>query len=724
MMTDVDSAIRFIVAALLSGLWQAPLFALAAWLVLRVRPNANATTRHSVLAAALFASLILPVVTATLTSNPAPGGTSAVFAAGGTSHVSSAAHGVGDALVPKNILPYKPLKLGASLPSRTSPTESTPPPLFTVPALARLSLSLPRTIALALVAIWFAGAGFVLLRLIVSLAHLERLKRDALPLPVEYRAELTRWATAAKGSRTVRLCTSDEIEIPIAVGLFDAMILVPTRLLEELEPHDVDSIVLHELAHLRRADDWVNAIERFSQAFLFFNPGILWLNAQLDLEREVACDDWVLQQNDALPYATCLAKVVETTVWPFRAMTAPGAFVTRRGMSIRIERLLAKHRDVRVRTSAGPAGAVVGMLAVLGIVAAFVSPSIAYSVTQPKPAQPASVAQPTSGTDMRAHVERSQVASGAAYSARAASTAPLTAAKPAYHPTAPAAPVSPQKWDAEAASGSASGSSSASSDSNSDSDADSNPPPAHPRGAHAHAHPHPVANPTFSLDLDEVIATAAKTAAAARTSVSESVAVTPDLPKVPEVNEPLDHPEIVAEANAPDYIDELASVGYTKLSVDELVQMKAVGVTASFIRDLQAQGIAHPSISDLVAMRAVGVDPSFIGAMRRHYGNSVSLGDIVGMRAVGVTSDYIDQLSSLGYKNLNPEKVRSLRALGVTPGYVHDLQQAGYTNLTSNQVQQLKALGVDRDFISRAAAHGFHDLTVEQLISLRATGVL
>ncbi len=82
------------------------------------------------------------------------------------------------------------------------------------------------------------------------------------------------------------------------------MILVPDRLLEELAPDDIDSIVLHELAHLRRGDDWINAVERIAQAALFFSPGILWLVSQLDLEREVACDDWVLQQNKALPYAT------------------------------------------------------------------------------------------------------------------------------------------------------------------------------------------------------------------------------------------------------------------------------------------------------------------------------------------------------------------------------------------------------------------------------------
>jgi len=248
-----------------------------------------------------------------------------------------------------------------------------------LPAFERARFVLSPLLVLALVGIWLIGALVVLARLIVSLVHLERLKRDALPLPVEYRQRLDRWAGAAKGSRDVRLCRSSEIVIPIAVGLFDAMILVPEQLVEELAPQDVDRILLHELAHLRRADDWFNAIERIAQALLFFNPGVQWIVRQLDLEREVACDDWVLAQtNEPLPYASCLAKVAEVTMWPYRAMAAPGAFVTRKSMSIRIERLLAAHRDVRIRLSYGPVGSAALALLALCIGAAYVAPSIAY----------------------------------------------------------------------------------------------------------------------------------------------------------------------------------------------------------------------------------------------------------------------------------------------------------------------------------------------------------
>jgi len=358
-MPFVDAAVRFIIAVLFNGLWEAALIAVVAGLVLRVMPNGNATTRHSVLVAALFAALILPVVTASITTVRSASATPSDAPASSTA-VARVTHPAAESPAILSKTPQSPI-------------------VSSEPSLPRLNFTVPRALALILVAIWLAGAAFVLIRLILSLLHLERLKADALPVPVEYRSKLVRWTAATKTSRAVRLCRSDEIMIPIAVGLFDAMILVPERLLEELDPDDIDRIVLHELAHLRRSDDWINAFERVVAALLFFNPGIAWLVAHIDLEREVACDDWVLQQNEALPYATCLARVVETAMWPHRAMSAPGAFVTRRDMSVRIERLLTAHRDVGVRTSFGPIGIAIAVLGTLCVAAAFVSPSFAYT---------------------------------------------------------------------------------------------------------------------------------------------------------------------------------------------------------------------------------------------------------------------------------------------------------------------------------------------------------
>ncbi|MBV8363763.1 MAG: pentapeptide repeat-containing protein, partial [Candidatus Eremiobacteraeota bacterium] len=170
------------------------------------------------------------------------------------------------------------------------------------------------------------------------------------------------------------------IEVPVAVGLFDSMILLPSHLLQQLSAGEIDRISLHELAHLRRADDWTNSLQRIAQIVFFFNPAIKFIGAQLDLEREVACDDWVLKLTGEIrPYATCLHKMAELTAWPHQALAAPGVFATRKGISVRIERLLNRHRDSRVTVGYLVPASVVAALVALFVFANVITPVIAYT---------------------------------------------------------------------------------------------------------------------------------------------------------------------------------------------------------------------------------------------------------------------------------------------------------------------------------------------------------
>ena len=630
----IDAAVRFAVSVLLNGLWEAALIAAVAWLALRAMPNGNATTRHTVLSAALLCALVAPVVTAALAAVPA----AAPATVASPQVVPPQAHR--DAAPPLRVHPVPNTKA-------SSQAQPVPAPPLAAP-LPHVSVPLPRPVAIAIVALWLAGAAFVLLRLVLSLMHLERLKTDALPVAVEYRAQLLRWTAATKGSREVRLCRSDEIEIPIAVGLFDAMILVPERLLEELPPADIDRIVLHELAHLRRGDDWINAIERVAQALLFFNPGILWIVSQLDLEREVACDDWVLQQNEPLPYATCLAKVVESATWPYRAMSAPGAFVTRRGMSIRIERLLSSHRDVRIRTSLAPAGVALTLFAALGLAAALVSPSIAYTgVTPPEKQAPA-------------------IASKTATAAAKAAPATSASAKSAAIPAATAAPAL----------------------------------------AASHA---PVAarQTTAQARVETQVATEVRSETD-RTVAYAPVAASP----------------VSVAATSSDYIDELAAAGYTNLSIDELIRLRAVGVTGEYVRELSAAGLGHPPIDVLVRLRALGVTPEFAGDMRRLFGGALDADQISRLRATGVSADYVESMRSHFGSGFGADDAVRMHATGVTPSYVAEMASAGYPNLTLDQVEHLRVMGIDAAYVRLAAAHGFKNLPVEQLLRLKESGLL
>ncbi|MBV8637054.1 MAG: pentapeptide repeat-containing protein [Candidatus Eremiobacteraeota bacterium] len=366
---------RIGIAILLNGLWQGALIAFLTWIALYVFRSANATTRYAVWSLALLAVLVVPVVTslsrvsvetAPATTHGASSASTHVWAR--SSHVNRTAP--------------------ATTVTHASPAQQAPAARVSIPS---LQLHVPEFIAPVIFTLWVLAALVILIRLIVAFLALERLKHDSLPLSVEYRDSMPRWMNALKGSRDVRICVSDDIEVPIAVGLFDSMVLLPAHLVHSLDPSEIDQISLHELGHLLRGDDWTNAVQRIASALLFFNPAVWFISRQMDVEREVACDDYVLQLTGQVrPYAFCLTKMAEMTAWPHRPMPAPGVFVTRKNISIRIERLLRTGRAIGSSIAPSVAGSFVAALVAVFIVLRLMTPSIAFTA----PPAPEAVASP------------------------------------------------------------------------------------------------------------------------------------------------------------------------------------------------------------------------------------------------------------------------------------------------------------------------------------------
>ncbi len=346
-------------ATALNALWQDALLVIFVWLLLRAWPRVNAATRYIVWSATLAAAFVVPVATTLAFFTPA--------------HVSTTR------ALPAVANANAPMHLGVA--ARREAPATRPAGSLAAPRISeRLRVTLPVPAAFSIFGLWLALAAYSLVRLAIGLVRLEQLKRDALPLPVEYRDAMPQWLRANKGARDVRLCVSGETDVPIAVGLFDAMILVPLSLLERLSEPEVDQICLHELAHLRRADDWTNGLQRVINGLLGWNPATQFIGQQLDLEREVACDDWVLSfVGKVRPYALCLTKMAESASWPRHPIPAPGVFATRKHISLRIERLLGAGRNIATNLALAPAAAAVAVVTAIGLLIAFVVPSVAAS---------------------------------------------------------------------------------------------------------------------------------------------------------------------------------------------------------------------------------------------------------------------------------------------------------------------------------------------------------
>jgi uncharacterized protein YjbI with pentapeptide repeats/beta-lactamase regulating signal transducer with metallopeptidase domain len=427
-LTTVASAIS---ATVLNALWQDALLVLCVWLLLRLWPGVNAATRYSVWSATLVAAFVVPIATTAAFFSPQPAPAARVATT--LNHTERYA-----ASEPSDRAQQAPRVRSARAQGRVS--DATPAAPARLPE--RAHVTIPLAVALAVFALWLVLAIYALVRLAAGLIGLERLKRDALPLPVEYRDAMPQWLRANKGARDVRLCVSDETDVPVAVGLFDAMILIPRSLLERLSEPEVDQICLHELAHLRRADDWTNGVQRMIGALLGWNPAAQFIGQQLDLEREVACDDWVLSfVGKVRPYALCLTKMAETATWPRQPMPAPGVFATRKHISLRIERLLGAGRNIATNLSFAPAAAAVAIVGVIGLLIAFVAPSVAASaLPMPAAAPMAAQVQTTAQTPAPAVREVREITR----IVRVAATAPPRRVAVSEAPAAPGVPSAPK----------------------------------------------------------------------------------------------------------------------------------------------------------------------------------------------------------------------------------------------------------------------------------------
>jgi uncharacterized protein YjbI with pentapeptide repeats/beta-lactamase regulating signal transducer with metallopeptidase domain len=409
-----------LVAIVLNALWQDALLVLCVWLLLRVWPRINAATRYTVWSTTLVAALVVPV-----------GTTLAFFTPAGTLSMNAS-----------QTMLRAPGPSIRALRHETAALSARPSaPLPRAPERVRVTLS--AALAITMFTLWLLLAAYALVRLVIGLLRLEQLKRDALPLSVEYRDAMPQWLRANKGARDVRLCVSDETDVPVAVGLFDAMILIPRLLLERLSEPEVDQICLHELAHLRRADDWTNGLQRVISALLGWNPAVQFVGQQLDLEREVACDDWVLSfVGTVRPYALCLTKLAENASWPRRPIPAPGVFATRKHISLRIERLLGAGRNIATNLAPAPAAAAVAVVAAIALVIAVVAPSVAAApiVTQAaEPITPAAAATAKNVTPTR-HAAPAEAEARVIRVATMGTPMPATAssARPKVHVEVPA----------------------------------------------------------------------------------------------------------------------------------------------------------------------------------------------------------------------------------------------------------------------------------------------
>lgn len=255
-------------------------------------------------------------------------------------------------------------------------------------ASAGSAITVPGSWALYAFGAWVAIAAWFLLGVGRGLWHLHVLRRSCLPVDLaKIDSRLQETLERNRSARPVILCTSDLVRVPTAIGFLKPVIGVPGWVMQELSADELNQILLHELAHLRRWDDWTNLAQKVVKALFFFHPAVWWIDKKVSLEREMACDDAVIAET-ASPraYAECLTHLAERTLVQRSMALAQAALGRIRQTSLRVAQILDVNRPASGSRPWKPAVSLVAGFAVVCVLGISRAPRlIAFRDSAPRP---------------------------------------------------------------------------------------------------------------------------------------------------------------------------------------------------------------------------------------------------------------------------------------------------------------------------------------------------
>ncbi len=169
----------------------------------------------------------------------------------------------------------------------------------------------PTGIEIAIVVLfvaWVAGVFVMSLRLFGGIWRIQSIiRRRATLLDDVYTRHFENLRRRLEIGRAVRWMQSNHIDVPITVGWLRPVVLIPCSVLTSLPPLQLDAIITHELAHIRRYDYLVNILQSILEAVLFYHPCVYWVSNRVRAERECCCDDTAISLgHDPLLYARAL----------------------------------------------------------------------------------------------------------------------------------------------------------------------------------------------------------------------------------------------------------------------------------------------------------------------------------------------------------------------------------------------------------------------------------
>ena len=218
---------------------------------------------------------------------------------------------------------------------------------------------------------WGFGVILLSLRPLHGFYFVRQIRRETTPTSAAVNAILERLKTRLQISKIIEIAESSRVGVPVVVGYLRPMILLPASVISGLTPSQLEGIIAHELAHVRRHDYLVNVVQTMIETVLFYHPCVWWVSREVRRDREVCCDDTALGFTDRAVYARALIAIDE-----LRGAAIPTAMAADGGSLLRrIRRIVGQTPEVGLSANNWLNALAPGLLCVAMMAALFIVPA-------------------------------------------------------------------------------------------------------------------------------------------------------------------------------------------------------------------------------------------------------------------------------------------------------------------------------------------------------------
>ncbi len=503
-------------------------------------------------------------------------------------------------------------------------------PRSTAPGLAAIR-QVPERLTLAALlpwidGLWLIGVFALSVRSLGGWWYLRRLRlASTIEAPVAVHSAFQRIAAKFGLSHAITLRLSTAIESPMTMGTLRAIVLLPLSAITLLGADELEVVLAHELAHVRRADFFWNIVQTIAETLFFFHPAVWWISARIRHERELCCDDLALQIcPNPIVYAHALVHLEEHRSRHLRLAMALDGHQSHATLLTRIARILGEPMTRIPSRRLRPfslAAACAGLLVILLPV-----PHVLASLN-PKPQSdpaPTIAAVPAIVAPVTASAIAPVIATEVAI--QVAKPSPLLAAQASVAPEPTPAPE-PQSDDKAAPS---------------------------PKPHSDYIDQMKAAG--YDVDLDKMIALKIQNVTPEYARAMANVGFGK-----------LSADDLIAckiQGVTPESIQEMKKQNLEIDSIQDAISYRMFQVTPEFVAGMKAAGFDNLGSKQLLSMRIQGVTPEYAQKIKQQFPNATA-DDVISTRIFNIDAAFIADAQRHGFNNLSLQKLVALRISGL-----------------------------------------------------------